>query len=258
MSVRDHDERWDELALGHVLGGLPTAEAASFRTHLASCDLCRTRVAELRSLDSEMAAAEREERAAQREQAAARTPTRTDAPAPRQREVPRRSPDDGPRWRTIVLTALTALLLAGLSLWNAHLRAQNAYLAEVAEVQDETLEALGQGTVVPLTTSGDVTGVVSVDGDRIAYTLSGLPDLEVDERLVVWIEDDRGPRSVDVVRPAASGSRRLSSTVSAVDAQGMLVTVEPASVPAAPTGPVVVEADLSEDVDGPDGTVRAG
>lgn len=245
MSVRDHDERWDELALGHVLGGLPTAQAASFRTHLASCDLCRTRVAELRTLDSEMAAAEREERAAQREQATQRAPTRTDAPAVRRRVIPGTSRDDGPRWRTIVLTALTALLLAALSLWNAHLRAQNAYLAEVAEVQDETLEALGQGTVVPLTASGDVTGVVSVDGDRVAYALSGLPDLGADQRLVVWIRDDRGPRSVDVVRPAASGGGRLSSTASAVDAHEMVVTIEPASVPDAPTGAVVVEADLS-------------
>lgn len=242
MSVRDHDERWDELALAHVLGGLPTAEASSFRTHLASCGQCRARVAELRTLDSDMAAAAREERATRREREARRTPTRTDHRAPA--APPATTHEHRPRWRTVIAVAVTALLLGGLALWNAHLRTQNAYVTDLAEAQRETIAVLGQGTVVPVTTSGDVTGVVSVDGDRVAFALSNVPAPASGQRLVVWVRDEAGTRPEQVLLPAAVADGTLWSSLAVTDAEGLVISVEPDPVPGAPSGEVVLEADL--------------
>lgn len=245
MSVRDHDERWDELALGHVLGGLPTAEASSFRTHLVSCSQCRTRVAELRSLDSDMAAAAREERATQRDREARRTPTRTDSTwSDADTEPATRPEDQRPRWRTVIALAVAALLLGGLSLWNAHLRTQNAYVTDLAEAQDETLGVIGRGTVVPVTTSGDVTGVVSVDGDRVAFALSNVPTPGPAERLVVWVRDETGPRPVDVLPQVAVADGTLWSSIAVTDARALIITVESDPAPGAPSGEVVLRADL--------------
>ena len=242
MSVRDHDERWDELALGHVLGGLPTAEASSFRTHLASCGQCRARVAELRSLDSDMAAAAREERATRRAREAPRAPTRTD---PRKMPEPAAAAETHrPRWRTVIALAVTALLLGGLSLWNAHLRTQNAYMSELADAQDETLGVLGRGTVVPVTTSGDVTGVVSVDGDRLAFVLSNVPTPASGQRLVVWVRDETGFHPEDVLPPAAVADGTLRSSIAVPDAEALVISIEPDPAPGGPSGEVVLRADL--------------
>ena len=251
MSVRDHDERWDELALGHVLGGLPTAEASSFRTHLVSCGQCRARVAELRSLDSDMAAAAREERATQREREAGRTPTRTDHRA-RAESAPT-AQDQRPRWRTVIALAVIALLLGGLALWNAHLRTQNAYVTDLAEAQRETLGVLGRGTVVPVTTSGDVTGVVSVDGDRVAFALSNVPSPASGQRLVVWVRDDSGTRPADVLPPVAMTDGTLWSSVAVTDAEALVISIEPHPVPGAPSGDVVLRAGLPGSPPGPAG-----
>lgn len=241
MAVPDHDERWDELALGHVLGGLPHEDASAFRSHLVGCQLCRRRVAELRSLDSEMAAAEREERAAERmrlqlESRESETPRDLDPIRP-----------ERPRWVSGAMVAVVALLVFGVSLWNAHLRTQNAELSRVAELQAETLGALGAGTMVPADTSRGVTGVVAVEGDRIAYSLAGVPTPSAGERLVVWLELPDGPAVVAVHTGSQIQDGRMASTVSRPDVDRILITIEPAAVPDAPTDPYLLEARLTGD-----------
>lgn len=240
MAERDHEERWDELALGHVLGGLADADASSFRAHLAGCGQCRARVAELRSMASDLAAAEREERATQR--------LRTQIESRRELEPP--AEDQGSlrlRRRAVIAAAVVVVVLLVLSLWNAHLRSENAELREVANSHARTLTTLGAGTVVPVDTSGPVTGVVSVEGDRVAYSLAGLPSPADGKRLVVWLETDG---QFDSVRQYTRGQLeqevgRLAATISAPDASRLLITIESVVVPGQPVGPVQVEADLN-------------
>jgi anti-sigma factor RsiW len=55
-------ERYDGLALDHVLGGLSGRAASEFRSHLASCGACRSRVDELRGIAAELGEIERDER----------------------------------------------------------------------------------------------------------------------------------------------------------------------------------------------------
>ena len=236
-----HDERWDELALGHVLGGLPDADASIFRGHLAGCGQCRARVAELRSMASDLAAAEREERATQR----LRTQTEPRPPSPSR--PPATGAETPLQRRLVVAAAVAAVVVLLLSLWTAYLRDQNAELRTVADAHARTLRVLGSGSSVPATTADTVTGVVAVDGDEVAYSLAGLPVPDGDERLVVWIE--RGGE----LEAVATHTRdqllqehgRLAATISAADATRLVITVERMVVSGQPVGRTVVEANLN-------------
>lgn len=246
MVNRGHDERWDELALGHVLGGLGDGDASEFRGHLAGCPQCRARVAELRSMASDLAAAEREERTTQR----LRTQIESRREPERERpEPPDPDPEDRLRRRALVAGAVVVAVLLVLALWNAHLRSQNEVLREVANRHAETLTALGAGTVVPVTTASSVTGVVSVDDDRVAWSLAGLPPMDVAERLVVWVQSEGEWRQVAVHTPAqiAAEDGRLASTVRDVpDASQLRVTVEAVGGADAPSGDApILRADLN-------------
>lgn len=241
MNERAHHEHWDELALGHVLGGLPQGEASAFRGHLVDCRQCRARVAELRSMASDLVAVEREERVAQRTETETQTEARREIDADAE---PHRS--ERRRWTILAAIVVGALVLGGLSFWNAHLRAQNDQLVALAEVQERTIDVLGAGTVVPAQTSGGVTGVVAVDGDRVAYALSGLPVPEAGERLVVWLEVDGELESRAVYTPAQIQPGRLASWLLATSASRLVVTVESIMVPGEPTSQPVVEADLDD------------
>ena len=61
--MAEHD-RYERMAVGHVLGGLDEVDAAAFRAHLLECADCRKRVNELRGIASDLARTEREERRA--------------------------------------------------------------------------------------------------------------------------------------------------------------------------------------------------
>lgn len=240
MNDRTHHERWDALALGHVLGGLPDADASEFRGHLVGCRQCRARVAELRSLASDLDAVEHEERVTQR--------IRTQTESRRELSDPgEEATRDRPRSLLLLGVAVAAILLGGLSFWNAHLRAQQQELVELAELQERTISVLGAGSVVAARTSSEsVTGVVAVDGDRVAYSLAGLPVPSSGEVLVVWLEVDEQWESRAVHTPRQVDEGRLASTLAAVDASRMMVTVESAVVPDAPGDDPVLEADLDE------------
>lgn len=239
MTQRDHEQRWNEMALGHVLGGLEDADASTFRGHLATCQQCRARVAELRSMASDLAAAEREERA-----------TRALQTEVASRGDPVSSVDDDQdpplRLRVLVAGGVIVVILLVLVLWNAQLRTENVALRQVADHHAQTLVTLGAGTAVPAQTSGSVTGVVSVDDDRVAWSLAGLPVPATGTRLVLWIEADGEIVQEHVYRPeqVLRDSGRLAGTINVADASRLLVTLESVTVAQRPIGSVVVEADL--------------
>jgi anti-sigma factor RsiW len=175
--VDETHERYEALAVGHVLGGLPPAAAADFRHHLTGCRDCRLRVAELRSIADDLAAAEREERA----EARVRTEVAQQTTEGHDGDVDPRGP--ALTSRHLGLGALVIILVAtGLAFWNLHLRTQVATLTGVAEQQDDTLTGLADGIPVVTEFPGDGRGVVVADGQQVAFSLPGLEPLAGGER----------------------------------------------------------------------------
>lgn len=232
-----HHERFEELAVGHVLGGLDAGAAAAFRSHLAGCRDCRARVSELRDIASELAAAERDE--------LSRARVKT--------EVARRPPDDPagqPPWAvsvrpvTVVL-AVASLLLLVVAFWNFHLRDQNAQLVRVTETREAVLSGLAEGRLVDADLADGVTGLVAVAGDDVVVDLAGLPRPPADTHLIVWLLGD-GPSDHYWLRfrPADVPTGRLALRDPHRGRGTLVVTIEDTDEPGEPTGRELVRAEL--------------
>lgn len=178
MAEENH-ERFEELALGHVLGGLPSDDAAAFRAHLVECRDCRLRVAELRDIAEDLAATEREEKhlAAVATQVAEREPEVDDGGAPGWR-----------RSRWIPVVAVVAIIsVLGILFWNYHLRRVTTEYASVVQRQEEVLQILSSGDPLEVVTAQGVTAAAATDGASVAVSVTGFPPEVVEGYLVIWL-----------------------------------------------------------------------
>jgi hypothetical protein len=234
----DEHERYEELAVGHVLGGLAAPDAADFRSHLLGCRDCRLRVAELRDIAADLAAAEREERAEARvrTEVAERTAESADPPP-----SPPRVPS-----RTLGLAiALAVIVVGALAFWNLHLRTQVAATTLLVERQETALAELAAGVSVAVEVVTPASGLVVVDDEQVAFSFVDLPALTGTERYVVWLagtdDDEEGP--ILIARP---GDRRVAGAVEQRGAEGLRITVEEGPTAGdTPAGREVASADLT-------------
>lgn len=233
---QDHG-RFEELAVGHVLGGLAEDDASAFRAHLLDCRHCRRRVAELRDLASDLHAVEREERAALRVRTETQQNDRDEADEPTDKVRIAVAP-------AAAVVVLLAVLLLGF--WNYHLRSQNDALLRATEAREQLLASFAEGDLVVGEFADGVSGTIVRDGPRVAFTLSGIPDLTEGERLVVWLETSDGITPVAVITEAELDDGRLATVHRESSARRLLVTVEPMTIPEEPSGPTLVEAPLVE------------
>jgi anti-sigma-K factor RskA len=234
-------ERYEQLAVGHVLGGLDAADAAEFRSHLLGCRDCRLRVAELRDIAADLAAAERDERV----QAQVRT------------EVARQVVGDGeelaapPAHRigvrhVTVAAVVVVVFAAAMAFWNLHLRTASNTYASVAEYRGDTLRELATGVPVPAELADGVQGLIVVDGDQVAFTLDGLRSLADEERLVVWLTGTEDGEDIPALRiPARQlGAGVLAGHLDDRGASEVVVTLQRGARTEEPSGEVVARADL--------------
>jgi hypothetical protein len=234
-------ERYEELAVGHVLGGLAAGDAADFRSHLLGCRDCRLRVAELRDIAAELAAAEREERAEARvrtEVAQRTSEVESETPDPPRSPVPARALGVG--------IVLLVLVFGALAFWNLHLRTQVASLEVLAERQDDALTELATGVSVAVDAVGPTSGLVIVDEETVAFSFVDLPQLVGTERYVVWllgVADGSEP-----VLIARTEERRVAGAVLREGGDELLVTVEHGPTGEAASGREVARADLTAGV----------
>jgi hypothetical protein len=236
-------ERYEELAVGHVLGGLGASEAADFRSHLLGCRDCRLRVAELRDIAADLAAAEREERseARVRTEVARRTAETGDG-------------DDGitrphlPSGLVAIVIVAAVVLFGALAFWNLHLRTQVAAFDLLVERQDDALSELAVGVSVVVDAVAPAGGLVVVDDAEVAFSFVDLPPLADTERYVVWLLDteDGGDEPVLVAR---TEGRNVAGVTERRGAREILVSVEdgPAGTTAT-VGREVARADLTAGV----------
>ncbi len=241
--MTDEHERYEQLAVGHVLGGLSTSDAAAFRSHLLGCRDCRSKVAELRGIASDLADAERDERS--------REPVRTELPRRTEDEPPAEAGGTGLTIRHVTIAVVVVVVLAvAMAFWNLHLRtAASAYLGLV-QTQSETLEGLADGIPVELDARGGVRGVATTDGNTLSMSLTGLEPLAEGEQLVAWFEptpdgDEVLPRRLAAGDQLDDGG--IAATLEMGDATRFVVTREADPAVDEPTGTTVVEASLPTD-----------
>jgi anti-sigma factor RsiW len=230
-------ERYEELAVGHVLGGLSAPDAAAFRSHLLGCRDCRLRVAELRDIAADLAAAEREERA----EARVRTEVARRTDVDDTDEIPR-----GVRTRSLGLgLALAVVLIGALAFWNLHLRTQVAATGLLVERQEAALSELATGVSVAVDADPPATGIVVVDDEQVAFSFAGLPALTGTESYVVRLAGTS--EEVDpAVLIARTDGGRVAGAVELLDAGELVVTIEDGRIEdGPPRGRQVASADLT-------------
>lgn len=203
-----HD-RFETLAVGHVLGGLEPSDADDFVGHLRRCGACRRRVAELRGIADDLAAAERDERGLG--SAGTRTADDPDGPT-----LPRMLPGG------LGLVAIALVVLGALGFWNLHLRTQVAALTGAVEAAETTLDTLADGVAVDAELGAGVRGTVATDDRRVVLALAGLPEVEDDEVVIVWRRGGQDGDDPALVTQPDDG--RLTTSIAIEDATEVLVT----------------------------------
>jgi anti-sigma factor RsiW len=232
-------ERYEELAVGHVLGGLDAGEAASLRAHLLGCERCRMRVAELRGIAAELAAAERDER----QHARLRT------------EVTRRADLDAPDERTprqlgarhlLVGAMLVVAVVGAMAFWNLHLRSTAATYGEVAGQRGDVLRELATGVPVTTEVADGLSAIVVVDGTEVAFSVAGLPALREGELAVVWLVDtaEGGTAPALFARAGQLADGVFAGQVADREARRLVITLERGVPSDGPSGPELVSAEL--------------
>jgi anti-sigma factor RsiW len=240
--MTDAHRHYQQLAVGHVLGGLAADDAADFRSHLASCRDCRARVAELRGIASDLERAERDERA--------RTLVRTEVPRRSDREPERGEPRDNGRIgvrHVTVAVVVVALMAAGMAFWNLHLRTTNAVVTSVADQHAQALDVLASGVTVEVQGEHPVRGLAATDGEHVAVTLAGVEPPGEEARVVAWLTGVDGPVPAAEMRPEQLGDGRLALLLETDGARHLRLTVERGELGERPGGPVLAEVDLRAD-----------
>lgn len=233
----DHD-RYDELAVGHVLGGLDPVDSAEFRSHLIGCRNCRLRVAELRDLASELAAAEREERAAARVKTEVRDELGDDP------EDDERSGGAAGR-RFVPLIALGAALVLAAAFWVFQIRDQNSTLLAATERREMTLAMLAEEQQVETELASSVEGIVVRGDEEVAFTVSGVPIVLPDSEVVaIWLLGEEGPLGPPQMLSGPIEAGRLAMHLPHEDAVALVVTVQPFESLDAPAGRQLLRAEL--------------
>ncbi len=219
-------ERFEELALQHVLGGLSSSNAAIFRAHLVECRDCRLRVAELRDMAAELAATEREER---RRSAVATQVAREEGT----REEPRSwLPWSSPRWAMLAVV-LACIIVVVLLFWNYHLRRVNSQYRGALEYQAGVFEVLGSGEPRLVQTREGVRGIAAIRNGELAVDLLRLPTL-AEAQVAIWLVPSEGEAEL---APLPSNGRlpflvpmprngQLPFVIPVGEADSVLVTLE--------------------------------
>ncbi len=237
--MADTHGRYEELAVGHVLGGLTARQSAEFRNPLHSCPECRTRVAELHGIADDLAAAERDERA--------RTPLRT--------EVTRRAEPEGDPVGVsrigvghVTVAVLVVLALAtAMAFWNLHLRSTASAYLGVVEAQGEALARLATGIELEPELAAGLEGRVVTDGEHVTLSLAGLDELGEGERLVAWFDGAEDPSATPprvLAGPGELQDGTVAASLEVAEATGLKVTREVGISQREPEGPVLVEVVL--------------
>lgn len=242
----DGHERWQTLAISHVVGGLDPDVSADFRRHLVGCPTCKAQVRELRDLAGSLSEVARDEQAMQ----AIRTQARQDLAEDESDTDQERA---RPSWWPRAAAAVVVVALVGLVALVLQLRTQQDAALEVADRQETTLDALGTGLPMDTTFTGGGSGVVVSDGQQVAWSLSELPVPRTGQRLAVWLVTGSTARLDRTVSADQAPDGAIAGSTEAGEATELVVTAAdldallelPEGAPPEVLGDRLVSADLS-------------
>ena len=232
--MSDH-ERWNDTAAAYVLGAMAVAEREEFEAHLSTCEICREEVDELQPAaealpmasplmvpppelkDRIMAEVEREAELLGAAGAGADRPERTER---------RRRGSWLSGWR--LAPVAVALVIAGV-------------------LVGSSLSGPEQRTVTATVDAPSASAELEIDGDKAMLVAENLPAPPEGRVYEVWLmpEGSDVPEPTNVLfTPRGDGS--AEAAIPSVDGVSqVLVTDEPHGGGDAPTGHVMIEADLS-------------
>jgi anti-sigma-K factor RskA len=228
--MNDH-ARWEDFAGAYVLDAMASDEREAFEAHMATCEICREEVAELRPAaealpmaspplqppaalkDRIMVEVEREA------ELLGATGSGADRPAPAPRA--RRSWLSGWRLAPVAAALLVAGVLAGAALTSPD---SSTYQFDRAGAELE------------------------VDGDQATLVAENLPAPPEGRVYEVWVmpKGSETPQPTDVLfTPRGDGSAVAAIPGSVDDIQQVLITDEPRTGSDEPTGELLMSAELS-------------
>ncbi len=264
-------EHLDTAAL--ALGALPARERATVEAHIDTCDSCRAELVGFRETVSRLAAvaAETPPAALRRSVLAAvavtpqlpapdspatMTPDTTsaqpssaptdDAVGPARDALPVAGRRRSPWYRrpgALIAAAVAAVVIVGGAVVITQFRGQQ----QVAQTPEQCVSsAADQVRVSPASGQGEV--VYAVSCGAVTVDVSGLPALPDDRTYQLWALSNapqNPPRSLGLLPQAADGQPQVVTEPMQLSDTQMAITTEPAGGSAAPTFPVVWQADLA-------------
>jgi anti-sigma-K factor RskA len=262
MNEAPHDrarlapEAWDALAetlAAYALGALPEAEAQGVARHLVACAACRTEARALQAVAGLLAVAcpPAEPSPTLREAVLAAVAAAPAGPAPppvwRLAPAPEEAAPAGRRggawWRPWLLTAAAALLAVAVGISNVllrqELRAREAALAIYeAAARSWALEgeAAAQGARAML--------IEPAGGGRPMLVVQVLPAPPAGRAYQVWVIRGGQPVSAGLLHRLDAPPMLMELPEALAGAEGVAISVEPASGSPRPTGPIVLGARL--------------
>lgn len=200
-------EKWEELAVGHVLSALEPEDDERFTRHLRGCAACERTITEMTSVASHLAYAAEpaDPPAGLKDSILAAVAMSERPPAPGQRGAVRALPDlprlaqiraerHVPAWTRLLSAAAGVVLVAGLAIWNVNLRS-NVELSQRTVARMERVQDLAADPTtvrVPMNSGSGAGGTALVRGTDVVLLVDGLPRNEPSSIYVIWYQDTTG------------------------------------------------------------------
>jgi anti-sigma-K factor RskA len=238
MSQDLHDLH--DLAPVYALDALPDDEHAFFERHLDACEACREEVREHREVAAALGEATAEPLP---DGFRDRLLTQVDATSQEMAPVPPRAASTPPaRFRPLAAVA-AALLVAVLGMGGvtAYLLGEAAGPSQVA--LDPAFLAVAEAIRLEAPAGAAATFYRSDEHDEGWLVVAGLDELDPDLAYQLWLFHDGTPVPAGVFEGDGS-SAVLLAEAQVRDAELVAVTVEPAGGLPAPSGPIVMSAQL--------------
>jgi hypothetical protein len=227
---------FEEMAVGHVLGGLDTDQGRVFRAHLLECSDCRARVGELRAIAHDLAGVERDERR-ERSVQAVETKSRQDVEAAPEASAGGRQPSR-------ILFVVLLGLLVGLLSYTFVLRGNLSRAETALEERFQASAALEHGAELPVRyRAPGIDATVKAHGDRIVVLMDGVSQSH--EHAIYLVRDlAEGPRTV-YRHPMSEQDGRVFVMLPLRGNENRLIVTEGA-VGFDPNGDRILEAEIPE------------